>query len=389
MLSELIVKIFIKDSKSPEKPEVRLAYGVLAGWGGVIVNIILFSVKFAVGMLSGSIAIAADAVNNLSDCGSGAITLLGFKMGAKPPDNEHPFGHGRLEYVAALIVAVIIVAVGFNFLKESVMRIFNPSEVKADNLMLAIIGGTLLFKLWLFFFYRLIAKKIESTAVKAAAFDSLSDILATSVVVGAVFANRFTTFPIDGCAGTLVALIVIAGGIKIIRDAINPLLGQCPDKELVEKLRAKLISCKGICGIHDIIIHNYGPEQYFATAHAEVDRNGDLLRVHDTLEAAEVEVAKSMPVRLILHCDPYDIEDPEVKMWRARTEDAVNKFDHKFKLYDFRLTKENGKNVLHFHLLTPRNYALSYHEIQTILTNAMSVYGKDLILHIDFINAFV
>ncbi|MCI7643730.1 MAG: cation diffusion facilitator family transporter [Lentisphaeria bacterium] len=388
-LTALLLRIFVPDYKHPEKASVRLQYGLLAGFVGIAVNILLFIIKFFIGLLAGSVAMAADAVNNLSDAGSAIIMVLGFKLSAKPADNEHPFGHGRLEYVAGLIVAVIIVAVGFDFLKEGVIRIFTPVRPEADNTLLCIFGGTLLFKVWLFFFYRGLGKQVKSEILRAVAFDSLSDLLSTSAVLGAVIGGKFTDFPIDGCAGVLVALLVIWGGIGIMRDTINPLLGALPDRTLVEELKRRLLACDGICGVHDIIIHNYGPNQYFATAHAEVNRNNQLTAAHDIMEAAEVKIAQTMPIRLLLHCDPYNTDDPVVIRWRSRMEEEVMKFDCKFKLYDFHLDKIPPCGVLHFQLLIPRNYALDEDEIRRCLSEAMQVYDKQISLHIDFNYAFV
>ncbi len=388
-MTSLLIHLFVRNHQHPEHPNVRLAYGMLAGGVGIAINFLLFCIKLTIGLLSGSIAMAADAVNNLSDAGSSVVSVLGFKLSSKPADNEHPFGHGRLEYVAGVIVAVIIVSVGIDFLKESVLRIFSPTGIHVDNLAIGIFAGTLLFKVWLFVFYRAIGRRIDSKILKAAAFDSLSDLLTTSVVLGAVFAARFTSFPVDGCAGVAVAGFVILGGFGILRDTINPLVGEIPDKALVEELEKRLLACKGICGVHDIILHNYGPNHYFATAHAEVNRDGDLLASHDTLEAAEVEIARNMPVRLILHCDPYNTRDPKVKIWRARTEEAVTAFDHNFKLYDFRLDESEPKRVLQFQLLIPRNYALTYEEITDRLTARMRRFDPALTLRITFSNTFV
>lgn len=388
-LTALLLRVFVSDYKHPEKPSVRLKYGLLAGFVGIAVNILLFAIKFFIGLLAGSVSMAADAVNNLSDAGSAVIMVLGFKLSAKPADNEHPFGHGRVEYVAGLIVAVIIVAVGLDFLKEGVLRIFSPARPRADDLLLYIFGGTLLFKIWLFLFYRGLGKQIKSEILRAVAFDSLSDLLSTTAVLGAVIGGKFTTFPIDGCAGIVVALLVIWGGVGIIHNTLNPLLGALPDRALVEELRKRLLECTGICGVHDIIIHNYGPNQYFATAHAEINRDNKLTTAHDIMEAAEVKIAQTMPVRLVLHCDPYNTDDPVVIKWRSKMEDEVMKFDAKFKLYDFHLDKIPPCGVLHFQLLIPRNYALEEDQIRQRLTHAMRKYDKDIKLHIDFNYAFV
>ncbi len=386
MLTELLTRIFVRDHDCPEKPAVRLTYGVMTGVVGITVNLLLFAVKLTAGLLAGSIAIAADAVNNLSDAGSAIITLAGFKISSRPADSGHPFGHGRMEYVAGVVVSVIILAVGFDFLKESVSRIISPSPVQAGGIVLAIIAGTILLKGWLFLFYRKIGKKIDSEVIRAAALDSLSDMLGTSVVLGAVFASRYTDFPVDGCAGTLVALVLLTGGLKVLKETTDPLLGECPDPELVDKLKACLLANKGIRGVHDIILHNYGPNRYFATAHAEVAMEGDLLEIHDMLEAAEVEVSKKLPIHLLLHCDPYDIKNPQVKEWRVRMEDVTAEFDPKFKLYDFRMP---APHVLHFHLLIPRNYKHSGDEILQILTERMKKYDPELELKIEFLNSYI
>ena len=313
MLTKLLIKLFVKHRSNQPQANNRLAYGSLSGYVGITVNVFLFLLKLIIGLISGSIAITADAINNLSDAGAGMVTLLGFKVAVKPPDREHPFGHGRAEYIAGLIVAVIIIAVGLDFMKESVMRIFNPLPIDANNLILAIYAGTLLIKLWLFYFYRTIDKAIESKIIRAAAFDSLSDIGATFVILLAIFSTQYTTFPIDGCAGTVVATLVIIGGIGILRDIISPLLGECPDDIIIDELKERILSCPGIYGVHDIIIHNYGPNQHYVTAHVEVDFNEGLISAHNTMKNAESEVAKNMPVRLLLHCDPRNIEENPLK----------------------------------------------------------------------------
>lgn len=391
MITELLIRAFVRNRTHTSRPDVRLSYGLLSGFIGIIVNIMLFTIKLVIGISSGSIAVITDALNNLSDSGSSIITVIGFKAGSKPPDSEHPFGHGRLEYIAGLVVAVIIVAAGFNFLKESATRIFKPSQIDADTLTIVFLVGTMFVKVWLFFFYRKIANKIKSKTIHAAAFDSLSDILTTAIVTAAVFISRYTTFPVDGIAGTLVAIFVIAGGIGIIRDTASPLLGETPDKKLVSHLKHELLKCKGIYGVHDIIIHNYGPGNYFATAHAEVMPNASLVEMHDTLESAEAEIGKIMPIHLLLHCDPFVTDDPGVKQWRARMEDEVNSFDRKFKLYDFMFEKSNppAQIVLRFHLLTPRNYALKPEEITEKLTKKMHKYDPSIKLEIEFINAYI
>ena len=389
MLIDLLIRSTINNYDHPENAEVRLAYGRLCGTVGIVVNSLLFLLKALVALMTGSVAIAADAVNNLSDASTAAITLIGFKLAGKVADNEHPFGHGRLEYIAGLIVAVVIMAVGIHFLQESLMKIFRPEKLVMSDLAVKLYAATFFFKLWLLFFHRDIGRRISSSAIQAAAFDSLSDLLITAVVLLALLLSPHSDFPIDGVAGTAVALAVLFGGVKIIRHTIDPLLGIRPDKRLVTELRERLLACDGISGVHDIIIHNYGPNQHFATAHAEVDCEENLLAVHDILEAAEVEIARTMPMRLTLHCDPFVTNDPTVKLWHERALLEVKNIDHKFKLYDFHLDSENSGLNMHFNLLIPRKHALSEEKITKQLTNALQKHDSTLTLKIDYVNSFI
>ena len=390
MLTELLIKHYIRNPENTDRPSVRLRYGLLAGYTGVAVNSLLFILKFAIGILSGSVAIAADAANNIADAGSAVVTVIGFNLAAHPADKDHPFGHGRVEYVAGVIVSVFIMAFGITFLRESIGSFFNPPKTSVSNTLLAILAGSLFFKLWLFFFYRKIGKTINSDVIRAAAFDSLSDILCTSAVLATSFAGRFTKLPLDAIAGTVIAVLVIVGAIKLLKETINPLLGERPSMEMVDKLRECLLQCDGIKGVHDIIIHNYGHNQFFATAHAEIDPDGSLMSAHDMLEAAEIQVAKQMPVRLLLHGDPCNTSDPEVIKWRGKMEEIVTSCDCQFKLYDFRLKSSAAGNLqLHFHLLTPRNYPVEREVLHENFTARIRETAPDVELVIEFIDSFV
>jgi len=334
---------------------VREAYGILGGGVGFLCNLLLFAVKLAVGILTGSIAVSADAVNNLSDAGSSVVTLFGARLAAKPADDRHPFGHGRMEYVAGLVVAVIIIAVGLDFFKSSVCRIWNPSPVTFSWLLFALAAGSIPVKFWMFLFYRKLGGRIDSTILSATAFDSLSDIMTTSVVLVSLWTSSVTTFPVDGIAGVVVAALVIVGGIRVIRSTINPLLGELPPPELVAELESKVLENPDINGIHDLMMHNYGPGRYFATAHAEVDSDVDPVRIHDSLEHTERMVALAMPVTLTLHCDPFEQNAPEYKRWRLAAVKAAEKLDERFHLYDFRMSHTKRGLLLRFDLLVPRD----------------------------------
>ena len=372
-------------------PASRTRCGIVSGIVGIICNIFLVIVKVILAIFTGSIAVAADAVNNLSDAGSGIITVVGFRISSQPPDAEHPFGHGRTEYVAGLVVALLIVGLGVSFLKDSIASLFHPEKLDVSTVMIVIFSATVLVKCWLFFFYRKVAKLIKSDVVRAAAYDSLSDCLGTGLVIAALIVSRFTDFPVDGCAGIVVALLILWAGAGVLKDTVNKLLGEPPDPELVTKLRETILACPGIDGVHDIMIHNYGENSYYVTAHAEISCDGDRYSAHDILENAEVVVAQSLPVHLLLHGDPYSKSNPEVIYWRSRMENEVAKFDSELKLYDFRLGKDKVGGVvsLSFHLLIPHRYGMTEAEIRTALQERMQAYKAGLELEITFLKSFI
>ena len=389
MLTQFLMRRFAPEAESGDRSAARLRCGILCGAVGIAVNAGLSALKFAVGIASGSVAVAADAVNNLSDAGSAVVTLVGFKLAAKPADLDHPFGHGRGEHVAGVVVAVIVIAMGLNFLRDSVLRIVHPGEVRMSATMIALVAGAMLFKAWLFFFYRHVGEAIGSETIRASAFDSLCDLVSTAAVLIAVAAGKFTSFPVDGCAGVLAALLVLMGGLKILRETSDPLLGKPPSPELVGELRARLLRCEGIRGVHDIIMHSYGANRYFATAHAEVAPGNDILTVHDLLENAEVEIGRHMPVQLLLHCDPCDSEDPELRLWQGRLENAVAEISSRYKVYDLRLREAEGKRTLHFHLLAPRDDATEAGELQKRLAAALKKYPETPELELQIMRSYV
>lgn len=389
MLNCFLIRKTIPMHDRPDDPKVRLRYGMFCGYAGLAVNVVLFVLKFTVGILSGSIAIAADAVNNLSDAGSSVVTVFGFKISAVPADADHPFGHGRIEYIAGVIVSIIIIAAGLNFLKESFLRIVNPGEVHVNTIMLALIAGSILLKVWLFTLYRRVGRLIDSKTVHAAAFDSLSDIVCTLAVLLAAVADGWTAFPVDGCAGLLAAVFVLVGGGKVLHETVDPLLGEAPSPELVKELKSRLLHIPGILGVHDIIVHNYGPNRYFATAHAEVDLGSDILTVHDLLESAEKEIAARMPVRLVLHCDPRNAADPRIRQWRERVNGELAKLHPGLKAYDFRLKDAASGPELSFDVLVPRGVSADAEELRTKLAEAFRQYPGAPELRISVFTSFV
>lgn len=391
MITNLLLKLFVPGAEKGMSMQKRIRCGILSGITGIVCNVLLAVVKVTLAILSGSIAIGADAVNNLADAGTGIITAVGFRISSSPPDAEHPFGHGRTEYVAGLVVSVLVMVLGISFFKESILLLFRQETVKGGTTAILIFSSTILIKCWLFFFYRKMAKLLSSDVIRAAAYDSLSDCIGTFLVILSLIASRYTTLPLDGYAGLILALMILWTGGNILKDTINKLLGETPDKELVQKLKEILLNCPGIDGVHDIMIHNYGEHAYYVTAHAEISSEGDRFSAHDILENAEIIVEKSLPVHILLHGDPYSKSDPEVIFWRSRMENEISRYDSEFKLYDFRISKDKDGKVknLSYHLLIPHKYSVSTEEIRSILEEKMHHYDKELVLEIQFLNSFV
>lgn len=391
MLTNLLLKIFVPGADKVLTPEKRVRCGIVSGIVGIVCNAVLAVVKIALAVYAGSIAIAADAVNNLSDAGTGIITAIGFRISGAPPDAEHPFGHGRTEYVAGLVVAVLVMVLGLSFLKDSIGALFQPQKVNGGTITIVIFASTVLVKCYLFFFYRKIAKLLSSDVIRAAAYDSLSDCIGTLLVIASLIASRYTTFPLDAVAGIILALMILWAGGSILKDTVNKLLGELPEPDLVEKIKETILSSPGIDGVHDIIIHNYGENSYYVTAHAEISCDGDRFSAHDILENAEILVEKTLPVHLLLHGDPYSKSDPEVIYWRSRMENTVAKYDASFKLYDFRIGKdENGKVcTLSYHLLIPHKYSVTKELIHADLQKKMKEYNEELVLEIQFLNSYI
>ncbi len=391
MFTNLILKLSVPGYGGELSKQSRLRCGIVSGVTGIICNTALAALKMILAICSGSIAMAADAVNNISDAGSGVIAVTGFHLSSRPADADHPFGHGRTEYVAGLIVALLVFGLGITFLKDSVVALFKPSKITADNMAIIIFSSTVLVKCWMFFFYMKVAKLINSDVIKASAYDSLSDCLGTGLVILSLIFGRYTSFPLDGCAGIIVAIMILCAGGSVLKDIVSKLLGETPDREFVEKVRSAILACPGIDGVHDIMVHNYGENYYFVTAHAEISNDGDRLSAHDILENAEVAVGRNLSVDLLLHGDPYDKSNPEVILWRSRVENLVSVLEHGLKVYDFKLEKScSGKieNIC-FHLLQPYSCSMSADEIENFLQTQMKKYDSELRLVIRFIRSFV
>ncbi len=367
-----LIRHLIPNYQDTRREKVRQQYGMLAGTVGMICNLGLFALKICIAWALNSLSVAADAFNNLSDAGSSIVTWFGFHLSSRPPDEDHPFGHGRAEYVAALVVAFLIVAVGLQFLRSSLERICNPEVVRFGWLAVGLLTASLGVKLWMFGYNRYIGRVIGSQAIQAAAFDSLSDVLVTTLALLSLLLTHFTDAPLDGWFGLAVGAFVIYGGVKIIRETLSPLLGQKPDPELVEHLRKRLLSYPEIIEVHDIILNNYGPGRYIASAHAEADCRADPFALHDVFDRAEKEIGSELSMHLTLHFDPVDPADPERRHFAGLAEECVFAVDPLLQIHDLRLERlADGRIKLHFDVVTPRGYRCERSKLRRRLIEAL------------------
>lgn len=355
-MTEFLVNKFIKDSANIESTEVRTRYGMLASVVGIFCNVLLFSVKLAIGLILSSLAVTADAFNNLSDAASSIISFVGVKMAGKPADAEHPFGHGRIEYIAALIVSFLVIEVGFTFFKSSISKIMHPEEITFDPVPFIILILSILVKLWMAFFNNKLGKRIDSKVMLATAADSLGDVITTSATVISIIICHFTSINVDAIAGLIVSGIVIWSGVSIAKDTLEPLIGQRVPSELYQKITDMVESYEGIVGAHDLIVHNYGPNRSMATIHAEVPNDVSIETSHEIIDRIERDAKKELNILLVIHMDPVEMRDEEVLELRDKTSHIVHALDPELHFHDFRVLKENEQKNLIFDLVVPDSY---------------------------------
>lgn len=348
MFSNFLVKRFVKDSENVSDIKVRGAYANLAGVVGIITNLILFIIKLSVGLLSNSVSILADAFNNLSDAASSIITIVGFKMANKPADAEHPFGHGRIEYITAMIVSFMVMLVGLQFVKTSFQKIINPTPVTFELLPFILLLVSIGFKFWLSKFNKSIGNKINSSTLKATATDAMGDVFTSTTVVISFLISKFTTLPIDGYIGIIVALAIVYSGFSLIKETLNPLLGEPPDPVLVSNITDMVMSYENITGIHDLIVHNYGPGRIMASIHAEIPSNIDIMEIHHIIDTAEREISKKLNIYLVIHMDPICVDTDEIIEARNMVQDVLSKYEEIKSFHDFRIVGDNDKKNLIF-----------------------------------------
>lgn len=342
MISEFLVRKFVKNYETIEDEKTRNAYIYLGSIVGIICNLILSIIKITVGVISSSVSIMADGFNNLSDMASSLITMVGIKLANMPADKEHPFGHGRMEYLSALVVAFMVMLVGAQFIKSSVDRILNPTKVSFEIIPFILLLISLILKLWLSRFNKYVGEKINSSALKAASVDALGDVFTSSCVIISFVASKFTTIPIDGYVGVLVSLAILYAGYSLVKDTISPLLGEAPDEELVKAIKQGVLSYDNIIGVHDLIIHNYGVGKCMASIHAEIPSNIDLVTIHEIIDTAEREISQKLNIYLVIHMDPMCIHDEKINAIKGDVQKILFKYEQIKSMHDFRITE--GKN---------------------------------------------
>lgn len=370
MIPQWIIKR-IPNHENVADPKVRKAYGTFSSCVGICCNLLLFGFKYAVGMLSHSIAITSDAFNNLSDCASCLVTLFGYKLAAKPADKDHPFGHGRMEYLTSLTIAVIIALMGFELLKSSVQKIIHPETVTFHIWTLIVLIISVLLKLWMAWFNTKLGKKINSSVLSATAKDSRNDAVATSATILSLLLALVTDFPIDGIMGAAVSLFILKAGYDIIRDTVGDLLGRPADREITEKLRELILSHDMIEGIHDMMIHNYGPGKMMGSCHVEVRSDCNFVAVHEVVDQIEHEIYQQLRILMTIHMDPIELDNVQIQKYREMTEVILHNLDQRLSLHDFRLVSGENANRLIFDLVVPFDCEYSHAQLEQIIADEM------------------
>lgn len=366
-----LASLFIKDSRNYKAPAVRQAYGVLSGAVGIGLNILLFIGKWLAGTISGSIAITADAFNNLSDAGSSIITLIGFRLSGQEPDQEHPFGHGRMEYISGLLVSVAILVMGFELIWSSFGKLRNPEPIESSALVFGILIASILVKVYMFFYNHSLSKKLESAAMKATSVDSLSDTVATTLVLIATLISKYTGLILDGWFGILVGLFIVYTGGSTLKETIDLLLGQPPKQEFIDEIKEIVLGHSLVYGVHDLIVHDYGPGRRMISLHAEVAVDGNIQDIHEQIDHIEHELQEKLQCSATIHMDPIVTDDKEVLEMKAKVEEMIHFLDESFSMHDFRMVKGPTRTNLIFDVEVPRKSSFTDNEIMNWLKEAV------------------
>ena len=362
-MTKFLIKLFIKDKGNTKNQEVRGKYAMLSSITGIVVNILLSVFKLIIGIFANSISIISDALNNVSDAGSSIVTMVGFKLSQKKVDADHPWGHGRMEYITGFFVDILILLVGFELLKSSVDKIIHPELPNINNITIILLVVAILAKLWLFVFYRKIAKTIDSAAIKGTAYDSISDSISTLAVLVSAFVAKFARISIDGYVSLLVSMFILFTGYKAIKEIIDLLLGQKPDSEFVKQIEEFAMKYETIEGIHDIMVHDYGPGRKIVSFHAEVPANSDICRAHDIIDQMEQDIFENFGCITTVHMDPIVVDDEEINQMRSFVENIVKEINEEFSIHDFRMTDGGERVNLIFDLVITSDKNINVEEI--------------------------
>ncbi len=385
----LLAKWLIPDRENIKSPRVRQAYGMLCGAVGIGFNMILFTIKFFTGMISGSIAITADAFNNLSDAGSSIVTLVGFKMAGQEADSNHPFGHGRIEYITGFIVSVVIVVMGLELGKSSVDKMIHPEDIVFQPVMAAILVISVLVKIYMNYYNRKIADQLNSASIRATATDSLSDSIATTSVLVGILISVTTGLQLDGYLGLLVALFILKTGIGAAIETLNPLLGQPPEKEYVESIEEYVMSHSDIVGIHDLVVHDYGPGRRMISLHTEVPASGNILELHDTIDNIERELREKMGCEAVIHMDPVETDNEQVKEMKQKVAELMKEIGDDVSIHDFRMVAGPTHTNLIFDIVVPFADKKSEAEVKEEVDRLIATLGKQYFAIVDVDKAYV
>ncbi len=376
-MTNFLVKLFIKDYEKTSSPVVRRRFGVFSGILGIVLNIILFSVKMIAGVLTGAISVLADAINNLSDAGSSIVTMVGFKLSGQKPDKDHPFGHGRIEYVAGLIVSIAIIVMGIEIFTTSIDKVLNPTSVVFSVVSMIILAVSVIVKLWMYFYNRKIAKMINSPALRATATDSICDAISTFVVLVGMIISYYTNVNLDAYLGIGVALFIFYSGYNACKDTISPLVGEAPNKELVNDIVKLVMSHKEIKGMHDFIMHSYGSNKVLLTFHAEVDSHGDVFEIHDIIDDIERDIKNEFNVLTTIHMDPIEQDNAHIDKIKEKVISLMKEIDSKITIHDFRMTASHSHCNLIFDLVKPFELDVENAEMQELITEKIATLSTE------------
>lgn len=378
-LIKLLVRLFVKNSENTDDPKVRTAYGNLSGICGIILNLCLFGAKMLAGIVSASVSIIADALNNLSDAGSSVVTFLGFKLASRPADREHPFGHGRYEYVAGMGISVVILLMGFELVKSSIEKIISPESTTAfSTLSLAILIASIFVKLWMYFFNSKLSRKINSTALKAASLDSLTDCVATFVVIIGLLISAATGIKIDGWLGVCVSLFILFTGVSTFKESLSPLLGKAPDPEFVDEIKESVLADDMVVGIHDLVIHDYGPGRCFISLHAEVPCEENIVAAHDAIDLIEKRLEDKYGCLVTIHMDPIASNDAFTNELKLKVSEVLCELNPEYSIHDFRVVKGKTHTNIVFDMVIPYGLKKSDREIRKLAADKIKTIDSTI-----------